>query len=332
MRIDLTALFSGKLLALLHPQVPNGRGFIELMQEKQPANELGSDVPMITQELPLALPLPSPAIESSSAIQSALISAIQPRLASAPDTASVQPAAEPHQPNPQWQLQQLVIQHAAAPESSPQGPLTSGVPPLAPAVHPEPPPVTALVTEGMPVANTEGGAELVQSVPSSLLASSPGLRSVPTPPLIATAVIHQPPQSPQWQQEVSQHIVTLSRNGVHNAEIRLHPERLGSLQISLRVQHEQAHIHIVSEHAVVRQAMEQALPQLRAALAESGMQLAQANISGDSANAHTGDRRGAPQPQQPSSETHDHHGDEDESVNTLLTPPPGNGSAINTFV
>jgi flagellar hook-length control protein FliK len=329
MRIDLTALFSGKLLALLHPQVPNGRGFTELMQEKQQANELGSDVPMITQELPQALPLPPPAIESSPAIPSALTSAIRPLPASVPETASVQPAAEPRQYNPQWQLQQLVIQHAAAPESSTQVPPTSGVPPLAPAVHPELPPVAA---EGMPLANTEGGVEPVQSVPSSLLASTPGLRPVPTPPLIATAVIHQPPQSPQWQQEVSQHIVTLSRNGVHNAEIRLHPESLGSLQISLRVQHEQAHIHIVSEHAVVRQAMEQALPQLRAALAESGMQLAQANISGDSANAHTGDRRGAPQPQQPPSETHDHHGNEDESVNTVLTPPPGNSSAINTFV
>ncbi|ORM70415.1 flagellar hook-length control protein FliK [Pantoea rwandensis] len=332
MKIDLTALFSGKLLTLLHPQVPNGRGFTELMQEKQQANELGSDVPMITQDLPLALPLPPPAIELSPAIQSALISAIQPLPASAPDTASVQPVTEPRQHNPQWQLQQLVIQHAAAPESSPQVPVTSGVPPLTAAVHPEPPPVTAVVAEGMPVASIEGGAEPVQSVPSSLLASTSGLRPSPTPSLIATAVIHQPPQSPQWPQEVSQHIVTLSRNGVHNAEIRLHPESLGSLQISLRVQHEQAQIHIVSEHAVVRHAMEQALPQLRAALAETGMQLAQANISGDSANAHTGDRRGTPQPQQPPSETQDHHGDEDESVNTVLTPLPGNSSAINTFV
>ena len=104
-------------------------------------------------------------MESSPAIQSALISAIQPLPASAPDTASVQPVTEPRQHNPQWQLQQLVIQHAAAPESSPQVPVTSGVPPLAPAVHPELPPVAA---EGMPLANTEGGAEQVHSFPSSL--------------------------------------------------------------------------------------------------------------------------------------------------------------------
>ena len=85
--------------------------------------------------------------------------------------------------------------------------------------------------------------------------------------------VNHPPETPEWKQSVSQHIAIFSRNGLHSAEIRLHPEDLGSLQISLRVQQDQAQIHIVSEHAHIRHAMEQAMPQLRAAMAESGIQL-----------------------------------------------------------
>ncbi|WP_407072280.1 flagellar hook-length control protein FliK, partial [Serratia marcescens] len=56
--------------------------------------------------------------------------------------------------------------------------------------------------------------------------------------------VNHPPETPEWKQSVSQHIAIFSRNGLHSAEIRLHPEELGSLQISLRVQQDQAHIHI----------------------------------------------------------------------------------------
>ncbi len=53
------------------------------------------------------------------------------------------------------------------------------------------------------------------------------------------------------------------------------------MQISLKVDDNQAQIQMVSPHQHVRAALEAALPVLRTQLAESGIQLGQSNISGE---------------------------------------------------
>lgn len=86
-------------------------------------------------------------------------------------------------------------------------------------------------------------------------------------------------------------------------------------------------MHIVSEHAQVRQAMEQAMPQLRTAMAESGIQLGQASVGAE--NPHAGaDAQGehARAESEGSEEA-----TEAQSVPQLLTTSPGNVYGINTF-
>lgn len=87
--------------------------------------------------------------------------------------------------------------------------------------------------------------------------------------------------SPEWQQALSQQIVMFTRNGQQNAELRLHPADLGAIQISLKLDNDQAQLNMVSSHSHVRAALEAALPQLRSALAESGINLGQSNVSSD---------------------------------------------------
>lgn len=87
--------------------------------------------------------------------------------------------------------------------------------------------------------------------------------------------------SSEWQQALSQQIVMFTRNGQQNAELRLHPEDLGAIQISLKLDNDQAQLNMVSSHSHVRAALEAALPQLRSALAESGINLGQSNVSSD---------------------------------------------------
>ncbi|KJV46334.1 flagellar hook-length control protein [Pantoea sp. BL1] len=87
--------------------------------------------------------------------------------------------------------------------------------------------------------------------------------------------------SNEWQQALSQQIVMFSRNGQQNAELRLHPEDLGAIQINLTLDKDQAQLSMVSSHSQVRAALEAALPQLRSALAESGINLGQSNVSSD---------------------------------------------------
>lgn len=81
-----------------------------------------------------------------------------------------------------------------------------------------------------------------------------------------------------WQQQVSQNTLYFSRQGLQQAQLRLHPEELGSLNIHLKIEDNQAVMHFISPHSHVRAAMESMMPVLRNALQESGIHLAQSSV------------------------------------------------------
>ncbi|WP_291968314.1 flagellar hook-length control protein FliK [Candidatus Symbiopectobacterium sp.] len=85
----------------------------------------------------------------------------------------------------------------------------------------------------------------------------------------------------QWQDSLGQQIIMLSRNGQQSVQLRLHPEELGTLHISLRLDDNQAQIHLASANSQVRSALEAALPHLRTAMAESGINLGQSSVASD---------------------------------------------------
>lgn len=113
------------------------------------------------------------------------------------------------------------------------------------------------------------------SLPAQVTASA----TISTP---STPMLNSQLGSDEWQQALSQQIVMFSRNGQQNAELRLHPEDLGAIQISLKLDNDQAQINLVSSHSHVRAALEAAIPQLRNALAESGINLGESQVSSDS--------------------------------------------------
>ncbi|MDO6408857.1 flagellar hook-length control protein FliK [Pantoea phytobeneficialis] len=111
---------------------------------------------------------------------------------------------------------------------------------------------------------------------STLTSSTASTSTTPSTPMLNAQL-----GSSEWQQALSQQIVMFSRNGQQNAELRLHPEDLGAIQISLTLDKDQAQLNMVSSHSHVRAALEAALPQLKTALAESGINLGQSNVSSD---------------------------------------------------
>jgi flagellar hook-length control protein FliK len=124
---------------------------------------------------------------------------------------------------------------------------------------------------------------------SSLSAATP---TVNIAPVIsnATATVNTHPVvtinsqlgTPEWQQNVSQHITLFTRQGQQTAELKLHPENLGPVNITLKIDDNQAQIQMVSAHSHVRAALEAAIPTLRTQLAENGIQLSQSNVSSES--------------------------------------------------
>ncbi|TFZ50448.1 flagellar hook-length control protein FliK [Serratia proteamaculans] len=111
----------------------------------------------------------------------------------------------------------------------------------------------------------------VAAAPASSLVTAP-----PTPQLNAQL------GSPEWQQALNQQVLMFHRNGQQSAELRLHPQELGALQITLKLDDSQAQLHIASAHGQVRAAVEAAMPQLRHALAESGINLGQSSVGSES--------------------------------------------------
>lgn len=97
----------------------------------------------------------------------------------------------------------------------------------------------------------------------------------------ATPLLNSQLGSPEWQQALGQQILMFSRNGQQTAELHLHPQDLGSIQISLKLDNDQAQLSMVSNHSQVRATLEAAIPQLRTSLAESGISLGQSNVSSD---------------------------------------------------
>ncbi|WP_193162368.1 flagellar hook length control protein FliK [Enterobacter ludwigii] len=142
---------------------------------------------------------------------------------------------------------------------------------------------------------------------------------------VATApVLSQPLGTQEWQQSLSQHITLFTKQGQQTAELRLHPEDLGQVQITLKLDDNQAQLQMVSAHSHVRAALEAALPVLRTSLAESGIQLAQSSVSSES---FAGQQQSSSQQQQQASRSGNTGGFNEESDELLPAPAALQSSA-----
>ncbi|EDQ6089372.1 TPA: flagellar hook length control protein FliK [Salmonella enterica] len=165
-------------------------------------------------------------------------------------------------------------------------------------------------------------------------AAIPTLSSATAQPLpVASApVLSAPLGSHEWQQAFSQQVMLFTRQGQQSAQLRLHPEELGQVHISLKLDDNQAQLQMVSPHSHVRAALEAALPMLRTQLAESGIQLGQSSISSES---FAGQQHSSSQQQQSAHTQHaDAFGAEDDIALavpvSLQAAARGNG-AVDIF-
>lgn len=120
------------------------------------------------------------------------------------------------------------------------------------------------------VPEVAGNTVLRQDTPSS------------SPVSVVPATLSQPLGTQEWQQSLSQQLSLFTRNGVHHAELRLHPEELGSLRVNLRFNSDRVSLHFMADNHLTREALESAMPHLHASLAESGIHLEQSSFDADS--------------------------------------------------
>ncbi len=114
--------------------------------------------------------------------------------------------------------------------------------------------------------------------PQPSAATSSPAPSTSSPAGAANLALAAPIASPQWQQDLGRQVAGLSRFGEQRVSLQLNPAELGPLLVELKVVEHHAQVQLFSASSLVRNAVEQAIPQLREALAEQGITLGEATV------------------------------------------------------
>ncbi len=121
---------------------------------------------------------------------------------------------------------------------------------------------------------------------------TPSLRSVPA------ATVARPIDHPQWPDALGERLLWLRDNDVQTAELQIHPRHLGPVAVRIQIHEDQTTIQFASPHAVVREALEAALPRLRELFAGQQLPPAQVEVGqqfgGDQADSQSGRSDGRP--------------------------------------
>lgn len=134
-------------------------------------------------------------------------------------------------------------------------------------------PQPELTTAATAPAVTEGLRPLPTHFQSAIVMLDTPVNTTPT------ATQSAPVGSSAWAGQLQQNMVSMVLRNQQEMTLRLHPAELGPLQVQLRVDDHQAQLMILTHSHHVRGAVEQALPQLREALATQGIQLDDANVA-----------------------------------------------------
>ena len=103
-------------------------------------------------------------------------------------------------------------------------------------------------------------------------------------PAVHSPRIDAPLGSARWSEDLAGHVTMLLRNATPEAEIRVTPPELGPIQARISVDNGIATVALSAPAPETRDALEAALSTLRERLAESGLTLGEASVSGDRAS------------------------------------------------
>ncbi len=194
------------------------------------------------------------------------------------------------------------------------------------AATPQPPRPTAAQI-GAANAPDPGEPDMPQSGLDALAQTLPAPTGMAGPERLAESVpvqrhVATPMGQRGWDQAVSQQVSWLVRDQLQSANLSLNPPHLGPIQVTLQLDQQQATVQFVSAAPEVRQALQDALPALRAMLGEAGIALGQADV---------GSRQ--PERERTAFQRQDRRSGaiEDEPVEAQMQPRAQGGGLLNLF-
>jgi flagellar hook-length control protein FliK len=102
-------------------------------------------------------------------------------------------------------------------------------------------------------------------------------------------VMQNLPSAPQFTDEVGEQVRVFVNNGLQEARLQLTPADLGRVQITINTEGDNARVVFVAETAVARDLLDQSMPRLREMLQQSGIQLAQGDVSDQTESQRRGE-------------------------------------------
>jgi len=138
------------------------------------------------------------------------------------------------------------------------------------------------------------GFQKLEGAPS-LIGQAPGLsplQSIASQQIVPTIFrIEMPIHDEKWGQIFVSRVAWQIAENIQEAQIHVNPPELGPVEVSVRVSEDQATVHFHTQHGHARETIERAIPELREVLSQSGLHLADANVSQGSSGyerEHTG--------------------------------------------
>jgi flagellar hook-length control protein FliK len=119
-------------------------------------------------------------------------------------------------------------------------------------------------------ASGTGNAALATSL---ALATPPGVASGAAPAPLPEARLTAPPGHADFAPQLGAQISLFVREGVQQARLHLNPAELGPITVQIRLDGAGAQVLLAADHALTRQALEQAMPALAGSLREGGLTL-----------------------------------------------------------
>lgn len=134
------------------------------------------------------------------------------------------------------------------------------------------------IVEGRIDINKEGVAFSTAMAKGDSLPAVAEKRSVDT--------LENPVGQKGWNQEIGERIAWMVNKSRPSAELRLNPPHLGTIEVKVEMNQDQAKVQFSAQHAPVREALEAAIPKLREMLAAQQIQLDDVHVSERSFDNH----------------------------------------------
>jgi hypothetical protein len=87
-----------------------------------------------------------------------------------------------------------------------------------------------------------------------------------------------PPGQDGWSQELGDRVLWMVGRSIQSASLRVTPPQMGSIEIQVTLQNDQAQVSFTTHHGAVKEALEAAIPRLREMFGENNLRLVSVDV------------------------------------------------------